>query len=452
MSDARRLLVITYHFGAEGAVGGLRWLGYTKYLARLGWTSAVLTGAETGEDERAPAVLVERCPRVWTCVDGVRFVRRLVRGRGRGGFPPADSAPPPSRDNAGILHQLGREVAAWLEYPDYGRGWIIRAALRARALIRRFRPEVVVSSGPPHSAHVVAGLALAGTPVRWLIDLRDPWAGPLPPIWRSHRILGSHTCRALTTRLERLAVRVAAGIVTTTPQLAEVLAAQYPGAPVVCVPSGVDADLLPPAARDPYPGLAVAYAGTLYAGRDIGAVVRGLQLFFQRHPEAAQAGSKLRVAGEAESHHALAFSDAVAATGMRHAVEMLGRVPRAEALQVLSRSRLAVVLAQQQELQIPAKLYEPLAMGVPTLVVAPEGSATAVAGRRLGAIVHDQDDVEGIAGLLSRLWSEGAEQQPRCAAAITYDALAPQLDTLLRNLHSRAPASQGTTLHAKTAV
>src|SRR2546427_696001 len=36
-SDGRRVLVITYHFPPDGSVGGLRWAGITKYLARLGW-------------------------------------------------------------------------------------------------------------------------------------------------------------------------------------------------------------------------------------------------------------------------------------------------------------------------------------------------------------------------------------------------------------------------------
>src|SRR2546426_1615965 len=51
-SDGRRVLVITYHFPPDGSVGGLRWAGITKYLARLGWKVAVVTGAAPGENDR----------------------------------------------------------------------------------------------------------------------------------------------------------------------------------------------------------------------------------------------------------------------------------------------------------------------------------------------------------------------------------------------------------------
>ena len=43
--DARRLLLITYHFDPDGSVGNLRWIGVTKHLARLGWRISVVTAA-----------------------------------------------------------------------------------------------------------------------------------------------------------------------------------------------------------------------------------------------------------------------------------------------------------------------------------------------------------------------------------------------------------------------
>jgi hypothetical protein len=155
-------------------------------------------------------------------------------------------------------------------------------------------------------------------------------------------------------------------------------------------------------------------------------------MFLQRHPEAGRAGSRLRIAGPADSYHTRVFKAAVAAAGVEPYVEMLGVLPRAEALGVVSRSCLAVVLAQEQELQIPAKLYESVAMGVPTLVVAAADSAAGVEGKRLGAVVCDAADVEGIARVLEQLWRDGARERSPCPVPITYDAIALLVDQLLR--------------------
>ncbi len=430
-SDARRLLVITYSFPPDGYVGGLRWGGITKYLTRLGWKVAVVTAASPVGDDAAIGVQVEWCPPLWTLGDGYRLLRRRIFGESRG-LSRSISLVPASRWPRGLLRQLGNEVATFLAFPDEGHGWILRAALRARSVIRQFQPQVVVSTGPPHSAHLVAGMVTMGKAVPWFIDLRDPWAGPIPKVWQSHRRLGTRVFRTLAPRLERLAFRAAHGVITNTPQLAEVLAAKYPNVPVVCVPNGVDPDRVPSPARHRYPGLGIAYTGRLYAGRDLGPVMRALRILLQNHPEAARAGSKLRIAGDADSGHAQVFNEAVAAAGVEQYVELLGLLSRADALDVVSRSRLAVVLAQEQELQIPAKLYESVAMGIPTLVVAPAASAAGVEGNRLGALVRESGDVEGIAGVLEQLWRDDSRQRSSCPVPITYEAIAPLVDKLFR--------------------
>src|SRR6266496_2237571 len=431
--SAHRLLVITYHFGSNGAVGGLRWTGITKYLVRLGWEVRVITAAppspSPGDNGRSEHASVESCPRFWTILDACRLLRRLAVRQSLASFPDG-SWSAPGTEPQGLLGKVRSEVAAFLAFPDESRGWVFRAALRARSVIRRFQPHVVVSSGPPHSAHLVAGMATIGSAARWLIDLRDPWAGPLPKVWQSHRRLGTRVFRTLAPPLEHLAFRTAHGVITNTPQLAEVLGAKYPGVSVVCVPNGVDLDGMPPP-RDRFPGLGIAYTGRLYAGRDLGPVMRALGIFLQRHPEAARAGSKLRIAGDADARHAQVFNDAVAAAGVEQYVEVLGLLSRTDALNVVSRSRLAVVLAQDQELQIPAKLYESVAIGVPTLVVAPAGSAAAVEGTRLGAVVRDSADVGGIACVLEQVWRDGARERSPCPVPITYDAIASLVDQVL---------------------
>ena len=438
MSEVPRLLVITYHFGTDGSVGGLRWAGLTKYLIRQGWQVRVVTAAPSPRRTPGPDLaVVESCPRFWKVLDCCRLIRNLARGSWSAGRSNGSEVPP-VRELPGVLRGLRQEAVALLSFPDDARGWVSRAALRARSLVRRFRPHVVVSSGPPHSAHLVAGLATMGGATRWFIDLRDPWGGPLQEAWASYDRIGTRVFRTLSPRLERLAFRVADGVITNTQQLAAVLAPRYPEVPMVWVPNGIDPEGLPPVPPERYPGLSMAYAGTLYAGRDLGPLVRALQVFLARNPDAARDGSKLRIAGTAEPRYARALHDAVTAAGVEPYVQMVGPLPRLEALQLVSRSRLALVLAQEQDLQIPAKLYESVAMGITTLVVAPANSAAAVEAKRVGALVCDRADVEGMACLLEHVWRDGSQVRPRCPVPISYEGIAVQVDNLFRNGRSAA--------------
>jgi hypothetical protein len=369
---------------------------------------------------------VESCRRFRTLSDHCRSLRDRVLAR-TSGSSPADAGKPIALSR-GSFGPVAREFAALLTFPDESRGWIGSAVWRGRSVIRQFQPHVVVSSGPPHAAHLVAALALIGANARWFIDLRDPWAGPFTRAFESHPNVQTRMFRAFVPRLERLLFRLADGLITNTPQLAEALAAKYPGVTTGYVPNGVDLDELPEGPVDPYPGLGITYAGTLYGARDLGPVVRALAAFLKRHPEARRAATRLRVAGDAQAEQARTLSEATAAEGIAAEVELLGLVSRAEALSVIARSRLALVLAQGQALQIPAKLYESVAMGIPTLVLTEPGTAAAREGERVGAFVRDPCDIQGIIDVLEQLWCGDLRFRPACPVPITYDAIAPLVE------------------------
>src|SRR4051812_37447713 len=77
----RRLLIITYHFPPDGAIGGLRWAGIGKALADLGWQVAVVTAAPKEPGGVESGVRVESCPRFPTLIDGIRGVLRQTGWR-----------------------------------------------------------------------------------------------------------------------------------------------------------------------------------------------------------------------------------------------------------------------------------------------------------------------------------------------------------------------------------
>src|SRR5690606_41092399 len=129
---------------------------------------------------------------------------------------------------------------------------------------------------------------------------------------------------------------------------------------------GIDPERLPAVEPGPEPGLSIALVGTLYAGRDLGPVLIALRSSLDRHPE-ARAQTRLHVAGSLSGGNEARLRDQMAACALDDVVIVHGVLPATEALALLGRSHLALVLAQDQELQIPAKLYECVALGVPTL-------------------------------------------------------------------------------------
>lgn len=431
--NAGKLVVVTYHFPPDPSIGGMRWHGLTKYLARLGWHSWVLTGAPVPAGDGGSArVVVESCPRRKTINDLYRFVRL------GSGTAPAEPGADEGRDRAerpnGPVRWLGAlrlELSLALAFPDDARGWILRAAGRARRLIARERPDVVVSSGPPHSAHLVAWLATRRTGVRWLVDLRDPWAAPVSEAWRLNPLNRSYLARWLAARLERLVMRSADGVVCNTRRFAEAVRERHPGIVVEWIPNGVDAEILPRRSAALLPGLAAVHLGTIYGGRDPAPVLEALRRFVDRHPEAAVDGPLLRLAGEIEAPQARRLNRQLHALGLEPHVRLMGVLPRDEALALAARSRLGIVLAQRQELQVPAKLYELAGIGVPTVVLAGPGSAANEEARRVGAEVIDPSDVAALERILEAAWNDGGAGKTGLNPFVGYDQLAARVTGLL---------------------
>jgi hypothetical protein len=160
-SETRRLLVITYHFPPDGAVGGQRWDGLSKYLARLGWEVHVITASPGGPQDATPGVHRHFRPRRRTLNDLYKAVAGRFRQAPNGNSQIAPEKPDPPRPVS-----LRRPVAAArrilrtsIDFPDVGRGWVLRATAAARSLLRERKFDVVITSGPPHSTHLAGLLA-----------------------------------------------------------------------------------------------------------------------------------------------------------------------------------------------------------------------------------------------------------------------------------------------------
>ncbi|HTY06441.1 MAG TPA: hypothetical protein VMC86_07980, partial [Gemmatimonadales bacterium] len=127
------------------------------------------------------------------------------------------------------------------------------------------------------------------------------------------------------------------------------------------------------------------------------------------------------------------MGETIRSLGLEPYVEVLGLVSGDEALDVLLRSTVSIVLAQKQGVQVPAKLYECAGLGLRTLVIAEPDSATAAEADRIGggAVAFDAEDVEGIARYL-READAGGPVPPRRDEPIDYEALAVRVAEVLR--------------------
>jgi hypothetical protein len=171
-----RLLVVAYYFPPAGGAGVQRALKWVKYLPAHGIDPVVLTvraGAYPQLDPTLAAevpagVSVHRTP----APDPFGLYGRLTRAD-------RDRIVATRTDDVGSGGGVAEGAARWLRanvfLPDARVGWVPFAAWRGARLSRQRGIDALLTTGPPHSAHL-AGLAIrrAGR-LPWVADFRDPW-------------------------------------------------------------------------------------------------------------------------------------------------------------------------------------------------------------------------------------------------------------------------------------
>lgn len=432
-----RLLVISYHFPPDGSIGGLRWHGLSKFLARFGWEIHVVTAARGGDDLAIPGVIRHECMARRTLNDIYRQMRTTQRG-----LPGGDSTDTRATDTRAVdsssrarnrvlqaTAEKMRQVARIaLGFPDSGRGWVLRAGMTGRALLEKQRFDAVVTSGPPHSAHFAGVYATLGRRVPHIVDMRDPWRGGnqdfpaygMDPVWL-HRLLAP---------LEHILFQRVNRVIANTREFAESLHRSEPRLRVSHIPNGTDTELLPCRTSERWPGISIAHVGTLYAGRSLGTVTAAFARLASERPADA-ARFRLRLAGNIGDVELRQLRADLASMGLDQALDYRGSLPRAEALDLLRRSHLALVLAQGQPTQVPGKLYECLGLGIPTLALTEPDSATAREAVRLGALVLGNTDVAGMHDLLENLLDGRVPETVTPRAPVSYQFLAEDVNRLL---------------------
>lgn len=376
-----RLLIIAYVFPPSESVGARRPGELARFAADRQWDVRVLTA--TPADREAPDVgipesRIVRAAPVPRSTQIVSTVRR-AEARSRVG----------RRQLLSALGAFGREVLV----PDACVNWVVPAVRRFLRRRQGWRPDVIMVTGPPASAYLVAASLARRMDVPWIADYRDLWTVG-NDYWPYGR---TRLRRAVDHRLERRLLRSAAGCVTVSEPLAEIMRATF-DVDTGVVMNGIDrrsapADL-PAPGTDPRgpaaPTLTLAHTGRLNPGkRDPSPLLEAVALL---GPEAARV--HVVFAGEDNG----VARAAVARAGVADSVTNLGEVSAEKSWHVQTAADVLVLVMWNDPRDagtVPGKFFDYLRARRPILMIGhPEGIvAGIIRSRRAGAVLSDPHDI-----------------------------------------------------------
>jgi glycosyltransferase involved in cell wall biosynthesis len=458
---SRRLLIASYHYPPDAAVGGLRVAKFTRYLLERGWQVHVLTVhdhlRESGVDlgrlrglEQVPVVKTGELPHL---MEALVRVKSWVRRRRRSRQPATAGGDRAKSVKQGLSATLTRYLVSILAMlPDNKKNWSLRAAGVAPGLIRRVKSDWILTSGPPFSVHVIGVVARMFTGVRWIADFRDPWIDMLLDRAPGTR---SRLSDAIERWMEALVVRWADRVVTTTERMRDAMLARYPSLPsskFVCIPNSIDTEELRPTHDGDVPDrLTITYAGTLYFDRTPEPLFRAVADLIKAG-RATAADIRIVLAGDCRRINDIDTEIVVRRHGLEDVVEVIDRRPYPEAVAMMQRSHLLLLLAPvRHRLVVPAKIYDYLGTGTVVLALAEPAGATAdLMNETQCGRCFSHDDVAGIreylASLLDGRRYQGLRNRPEVFARFNARTLTGRLASEM--LRAEADARGGVVVRA----
>jgi len=170
----KKVLIITYYWPPAGGSGVQRWLKFTKYLPENGWNPIIYTPDSPSFDVKDEDLLSDIHPEVevWKSPIWEPYsLKEKIFGKSES-------------SNAGIIHDKSstkNQILNWIRgnifIPDPKVYWVKPSIKFLSKKIQEEEITHIVSTGPPHSMHLIAlGLKKRLPNLKWIADFRDPWS------------------------------------------------------------------------------------------------------------------------------------------------------------------------------------------------------------------------------------------------------------------------------------
>jgi len=416
-----KVLIVSHHFPPDAEIGAIRPFELAKYLPSYGWVPIILTVQEkyylTIDPERKLEDLnmtIHRTNKLPTFNQMFKSIKKVLIGKKR--LYSTSRMPtiglPGNADHNGQretgMQRLRRYYNSLIFFlPDLDHGWIIKGVLAGLSEIRRYNIDAILATSPPHSAQLI-GLILSFLSGKALIaDFRDPWGLDLLP--------ERYRCKlsvSIGQMLERLVVRRARAVVSVTPEMTERLAALYPdySSKFVTISNGFDAlEVAMHRNTEKRNGFVITYTGSLYFGRDP-------FIFFQAISELIRDGNlerdflEIRFIGNCRFCDGKSVEAMATDLGLKDVVTFVDSIPRSEALKEMAKSHVGLVLAPQQPLQIPGKVFDLIGMKASILCISEHGATKRLMEKYPLARTVDPNDLTGMKDAILQLYRQRTEE------------------------------------------
>lgn len=433
----KRLLVIANLHHASPRIPAL-----TYYLAGLGWEVTILTTRLGENPEYAlgfPEGFRDRVKIIEAPYpgDALTTLRNLLI---KIGFSQRQSFTEQIKEKFGVRKRRSWvDRALWLyqeffAFPDAERTWRASALNVARSLMTNEPFDILLSSSPYPTSHVVASKLQKQFGIKWVADFRDTWTNnPVYPF--------SNTRRMVESRYEKKILRQASALTTVSEDYARALRHLH-SQPVHVIPNGYQGKMVSRSSRKPNGKFTLTYTGMVYVGQQAPEKpIKALKQLIDTGVIDRQ-DVEIRFYGRKDRWIQVLIED----LGLSDVVIQYGLIPRTEAKLRQQDSELLLFLnwedSQNKGLS-HLKFYEYLSAGCPILATGGESGSEVeniLRETQTGIYASSERDIErALTDLYQEYKRNGRisyQGNPESISRYSYLERAKALNNILQTLHN----------------
>ncbi len=261
---SKKALIISYYWPPSGGSGVQRWLKFVKYLRDFGVEPIVYT-PENPELMAVDRELESEVPQ------GVTVLKHRITEpyslykffTGKKEIKPGFINNKGKKKGGSFKEGLSLFLRSNIFIPDPKALWIRPSVKILNKYLSDNPVDVIISTGPPHSMHLIAKKVSAKTGIPWIADFRDPWTG----MYNFKHLKYTKLVEWVHKRLEKSVIRLADAIVVVTNGMREEFM-ELGAKNISVITNGFDESDFPPIEGSLDKDFTITYTGLFFKDRN----------------------------------------------------------------------------------------------------------------------------------------------------------------------------------------
>ena len=174
-NNSKKLLIITYYWPPAGGPGVQRWLKFVKYLPDFDVQPIVFVPENPTYPIVDSNLVSEVSDKAIILKTPIFEPYQLASFLSKNKTKKISSGIIPNQKKQSFLEKLMLWVRGNLFIPDARVFWVKPSVAYLEKYIRENEIDTIITSGPPHSLHLIGLELKQKMNLKWLADFRDPW-------------------------------------------------------------------------------------------------------------------------------------------------------------------------------------------------------------------------------------------------------------------------------------